>query len=79
MENLKKELVRAYEQMKDASRRLSAFPVGPMGLHSDEVKFSSEYRTAKGDFDRAFAMVKQCNAKARRLYPAAWKSGYFRP
>lgn len=47
---------------------LQSFPKGEMGLTPDEVKKSSEYRTAKAAYDHAFHCLRGVNAKGTKLY-----------
>lgn len=47
---------------------LKKFPKGPMGLTPDSVKATSEYRKAKGEFDRAFKAMQNFN----RAFTKTW-------
>ena len=49
-----------------ASKRLRNFPKGPMGLVSDEIKASAEYREAKSAYNTAFAKLRAFNSGVMR-------------
>lgn len=48
--------------VNECSKALRAFPKGAMGLTPNWVKASTEYQTAKANYVRAFAALRQFNA-----------------
>lgn len=51
-----------YANLADLSAALKVFPMeGPMGLPTETVRLSPEYRDAKSKYDAAFAKLRQFN------------------
>jgi hypothetical protein len=50
------------QEVTEAEAALKSFPRGPMGLTPDSVRATSEWRTAKARFDKAFARLRAFNA-----------------
>lgn len=51
-------------RVEEASKAVNAFPRdGIMGLPTDEVRLSPEYRTAKAKYAAAFEMLRSFNRK----------------
>ena len=57
-----------YNEADRLSAALNAFPIGPMGLTPDAVKFSPEFRSAKTAYDTAAAKSR----KFRSAYSKAF-------
>lgn len=53
-------------EVKASGAALKTFPKGPMGLTTDAIKASPEYRAAKRRYDIAFAALRTFNAKRAR-------------
>lgn len=53
---------------------LNQFPKGPMGLTPDAVKATPEFKTAKTNFDRAFAALREHNAYMTKNFSAEMKA-----
>lgn len=47
---------------------LNTFPVGPMGLVSDEVRASAEFRAAKGQYATAFQRLRAFNGSFTKTF-----------
>lgn len=55
-----------YAEMREASKRLHAFPRLANGMHADSVKQSPEYKSAKREYETAFRVLQSYNKKFRR-------------
>ena len=54
--------------VKAAAEQLKAFPRNSIGLVSDSIRTSLEYRDAKGKYVRAFAALRAFNARFVKMY-----------